>query len=396
MKMLKKIFRIFLSVLMMSLGLPVCALADNTESNLQFNSDGQFKILVFADIQDDEDVEQSTLQLMAEALDACEPDLVVLLGDNTVATGYENQYKAIEAVTEPIRSRNIPYAMVFGNHDQEQGVDKETLLAVYQEFGCLTYDADPGLYGCGTCNLPILSSDGTETAFNLWFIDSGSQNSDADVGGYDYVHEDQIQWYKDTASALKEANGGETVPAINFQHIVIPEIYDTLYNRVSSSVSKSLTLNFMGNSYSYIPKFTGYTGLVCEAPCPPYVKDGQLDAWLETGDIIAAFHGHDHINTYEAECSGIDVINVPSAGSNAYYRSYTRGVGLITLDESSPENYEYELLHIYDFALQDGSLLGDVEGGMSKISAFFNKLFYNFLTGAQSLLNTIVSPFRTK
>ncbi len=378
----------FLSFLLITCSLSTFAFAENEDTVLQFNSDGQFKIMIFADSQDDEDLEESTTQLMIEALDKYEPDLVVFLGDNTVANGYDKQYEAIEILTEPVRSRNIPYAIVFGNHDQEKGVDKEDLLAIYQEFGCLTYDADPDICGCGYCNLPILSSDGTKTAFNLWFIDSGSKNTDEGASGYDYVHEDQIEWYKETAAELKAANGGETVPAINFQHIVVPEIYEALYCAMPVSLGSTLTPSYKDVPYSLIPNFTGYTGLVCEAPCPPYVADGQFDAWLETGDIIASFHGHDHINTYEVNYQGIDIVNVPSVGCSSYHYDFTRGVGLITLDENSPEDYTYELIHIYDLALEDDSLLGEVDGGMSKISAFFNKLFYNTLTALQSLLNT--------
>ena len=37
---------------------------------------------------------------------------------------------------------------------------------------CLMRDAEPELSGCGNYNLPILSSDGQRTAFNLYFIDS--------------------------------------------------------------------------------------------------------------------------------------------------------------------------------------------------------------------------------
>ena len=340
--------------------------ADTADDTLRFRADGTFKIMLFADPQDDENLEQTTTAIMEEALDKYEPDLVVFLGDNTVADGYENQKKAIEAVTKPIVDRGIPYSLVFGNHDEEHNVSKEELLAIYQGLGnCLTYDAAPEISGCGTCNLPIYSADGERVAFNLWMIDSGMYNTDPGVGGYDYVHEDTINWYRETAAALAAENGGKPVPAMDFQHIVIPEIFDELYVELPFSLGE-LTENRNGKHYSKLPVFTRLNGYWLEVPCPPNVYDGQLDAWVEMGDVIAEFHGHDHNNSYQVNIQGVDVINVPSCGCNSYSKDITRGCGLITLHEDDPANYDYELVRMFDLALEKDSNIPTVEGGKSK------------------------------
>lgn len=377
MKKIKKTLCVMLAVVMAAFVLPMLASAEEDAPALKFGDDGKFKIMLFADVQDDENVEETTLQLMNEALDKYTPDLVVYLGDNTVAKGYDNQFSAIRTITEPCVSRGIPYEIVFGNHDQEQGVEKEDLLAMYRECGCLTYDAVPDMYGCGTCNLPILSSDGTKTAFNLWFIDSGSKNTDEGASGYDYVHPDQIEWYRQTASQLKEANGGETVPAINFQHIVIPEVYEAMYSSLPLTVGTKMT--YKGVTYLPIPKFSTHTGFIFEPPCPPYVADGQYDAWKETGDVIASFFGHDHTNSYTVDIGGIDITSVPTVGCNSYSSDLNRGVGLITLDESDTSSYEYELINMYDMALEEGSQITNVDGGKSKAYYKMIRLFSNFL-----------------
>ena len=364
MKHLKKLLAVVLAVVMMT---PVLlAQAEEGETTLQFREDGTFKIMLFADPQDDENLEETTTAIMCEALDKYQPDLVVYLGDNTVANGYDNQHKAIEAVTKPVVDRGIPYSIVFGNHDEEHGVTKEDLLAIYQSFGnCLTYDAAPEITGCGNCNLPIYSSDGSRIAFNLWMIDSNMYNSDPEVGGYDYVHEDQLAWYKETAAALTEQNGGKPVPAMDFQHIVIPEIFDELYVELPTSLGK-LSEDRNGKSYSLLPVFTRLNGYWLEVPCPPNCYDGQLDAWLEMGDVIAEFHGHDHNNSYQVNIQGVDVINVPSCGCNSYSKDISRGAGLITLYEDDPAGYDYELVNMFDLALAKGSDIPNVEGGKAK------------------------------
>ena len=363
---MKKIISILLSIALLVTAFTFAVSAASTDTVLQFNSDGKFKIMLFADSQDDDDLEETTTALMREAIAKYNPDLIIYLGDNTVADGYDGQKTAIEAVTLPAREANIPFAIVFGNHDQEHNVTKEELLEIYQSLGCLTYDAAPEIYGCGNCNLPILSSDGSKIAFNLWLMDSGSKGILEDgSSSYDWIREDQLQWYKETAAALKAANGGETVPAMNFQHIVIPEIYDAIHIQVPFE-NDSLTYNYFGNHYFKLPVFTRLDGYWLEECCPPNCYDGQLDAWLETGDVIAAFHGHDHNNSYNVNIEGVDVINVPTVGCNSYSKYVSRGVGLITLDETNPTDYEYELIHLYDLALAEDSTIPECEGGRER------------------------------
>ncbi|MBR3869866.1 MAG: metallophosphoesterase family protein [Clostridia bacterium] len=381
MKTAKKVLSIFLAFLMIAFILPVFASAEETV--LQFGTDGKFQIMIFSDIQDDFPVEETTLQFMNEALDKYQPDLVVYLGDNSTAMGDENEHKTIESITEPCVSRNVPYAIVFGNHDGERETSRETLLDYFQEFGCLTTDADPDIYGCGNSNLTILSSDGKKTAFNLWFIDSNAYHPDPEVGGYDYVREDQIQWYKDTADALKAENGGKVVPSMLFQHIIMPEAYEAIYPRLPFKIGKDYTID--GTTYFPVPFFNRHAGIILEPCSPPFVNGGQWDALVETGDVIATFFGHDHVNDFIATHEGIDIVNVPTVGYQAYSDAISRGAGLITLDEKDLSDYEYEMIYFFDMAREEDSKLTEVEGGRSRIYYSFVRFFRKLLDGIHNI-----------
>lgn len=377
MKLTKRALAVVLAVIMLTAAFSAAYSVSASDYSLRFNDDGKFRIMIFADSQDDENLEETTAQLMKEALAAHSPDLVVFLGDNTVAKGYENQAKAIEAIVTPCVDAGVPFTLVFGNHDQEQGVEKEVLLREYQKYpGCLAYDAVPGLYGCGNHNLPISASDGSGIAFNLWFVDSGTSVEEA--GSYDYVREDQISWYKNTAKALAALNGGRVVPAISFQHIIVPEVYDALGMIKIPAGLKQWT--FDGQAYMPVPDFGSHTGFVFEPPCPSFINGGQFDAWAETGDIIATFYGHDHINSFTTSYKGIDITTVPTVGCNSYGNELNRGVGLITLDEKDLTSYEYEMLPMYDFALAEGSEIINCEGSLGKVGYWFMKLFAEIFT----------------
>lgn len=158
---------------------------------MRFNSEGKFKIMQITDIQEIPDVSPDTIKLINAALEEEKPDLVVLTGDQI--KGYGVSYKGkgdalIESVAEtvgkllkPVTDRHIPFAVTFGNHDRQVGIsNKDQFEKIYKALpGCVGEQAE-GIDGGGTYNIPILSSDGERTAFNLYLFDSGT---DAKGGG---------------------------------------------------------------------------------------------------------------------------------------------------------------------------------------------------------------------
>lgn len=379
---MKKIISLALAIIITLCIAPVVSSAEG-EKTLQFDSDGKFKIIIFADVQDFDPLVETTVQLMNECLDKAEPDLVVYLGDISVATGDEKERNTIQAATKPCVDRDIPFAIVFGNHDGERETSREKLLTYYQEFGCLTTDADPDIFGCGTSNLEIKSSDGKKTAFNLWFFDSNATNPDKEVGGYDYVHEDQVEWYKKTAEELKKANGGEVVPSMLFQHIIMTEVYERLYPKMPLFSFKDYTMN--GVAYFPVPFFNRHSGIILEPCSPSFNSVGQWDAIVETGDVIATFFGHDHVNDFRAEYEDIAIINVPTVGDQAYSDAISRGAGLITLDEKDLSTFEYEMMYMFDMVLEEDSKIPEAEDARSKAYYWFVRLFRNMLDGIHNI-----------
>ena len=379
---MKKIISLALAIIMTIGILPVFASAEG-EKTLQFGSDGKFEIMIFADLQDDDPIKETTIQLMNESLDKYTPDLVVYLGDTSVAVGDEKEYNTVREAVKPCVDRDVPFAIVFGNHDGERETSKEQLLEWFQEFGCLTTDENPDMYGCGNSNLTIKSSDGKKTAFNLWFFDSNATNPDKEVGGYDTVHKDQIEWYKKTAEELKKANGGETVPSMLFQHIIMTEIYERLYPKMPFGGFKDYTMN--GVSYFPVPFFNRHSGIILEPCSPSFNSEGQWDAIVETGDVIATFFGHDHVNDFRAEYEDIAIINVPTVGGQAYSDAISRGVGLITLDEKDLSTFEYKMLYMFDMALEEDSKITEAEDARSKGYYRFVRFFRNMLDGIHNI-----------
>lgn len=368
-------------LLVLAMVFSLCLLTSAAPADvLQFDENGEFVIMHLCDCQDTYPANRTMLAFIRQTIRNYDPDIVILGGDNTVGPA-ETKELAIEELVACFVDNETYFSLVFGNHDNEQGVSDEELLAMYQKYGgeyCLAYDAVPALTGTATHNLPVLASDGSGYAFNLWLMDSNAYTSDAFGGGYDCVRPDQIDWYKNKAAALAAENGGEPIPAMNFQHIIVGECYDALFSTVPNELAvDGVTKTYYGKTYSFSPKLDKLnSGVINEWPCPGYFNFGQFDAMAETGDVIATFSGHDHVNTFSVTVDGIDIVNTPGASFLSYGNNETRGCRIITVYEDNPRSYDSRIVTIVGAVFDDGGedLLdaGDVTYIGSVFSVFFN------------------------
>lgn len=371
-------------LMVFSLAMAVSAAGrQGTQEPLQFNGNGEFKILFMADVQDGYPMKEAAVQFINEVLDATNPDLVIFGGDNIVTDDIE----AYEQLLAPLVERGVQFTLVFGNHDDESThLIPEQILAEYQKRpGCLAYDPEPSLHGCATHNLEIKSSDGAKTAFNLWMFDSGDyvtyENGER---GYDCVRADQIQWYKNKSAALQAANGGKLVPSLAFQHIIVQEVYEAIYFK-TPNLGK-LTKNFSdGTSYSYLPNLFKVNGIIQEAPCPSLDNEGQWDAFVQRGDVLGCVFGHDHVNSFFVNFNGVDIIQCSGVTYHSYGKTNVRGATLFTIDESKPFEYKRELVTAASLAIKDGSALPGLDG-YSKANYFFATVWNKIILSIMSIM----------
>lgn len=359
MKKLTKITAALLCCVMLLAAVPTIAYSETQKatedlSMLKFNENGEFKILAIADPQDTDTPQQEMLDIINNSLDKTKPDLVIFLGDNIAGwwkgVDKESTAAAIRKVIDPVDQRGIPFAIVYGNHDHEGLIDennnmteeeaKEFQLSVYQEYKtCLAVEGEE-LTGCGNYNLLIKNSSGDKDVFNLWLMDS---NPYAEEGGYGYVQPDQTEWYIKTSNELKEANGGNPLPSLLFQHIAVPEVYQLADESSTYKAGYVKGNTAMFRSKYYKASDSVIQGSFQEGPCPADVEHNQFETWKQQGDIIGAFFGHDHPNDYLGMIDGIWLCAVPAAGYYSY--GWNHGVRTITLNEDDLTSFKTEVIY---------------------------------------------------
>ncbi len=348
-KKLSSIVSLMLVFALLAGSFSTSAFAKNSvDKTLKFGSDGKFTILQIADIQDRSALKFLTRQYLTDVVKRVQPDLIVLTGDNIFGKACKaNTHtleklkvrSAIEDFMKIFEKAGIPTAMVFGNHDAECTVTKEEQMAIYNTYSCsLGVDEGNEIDGCGNYNLPILSSDGKKTAYNLWMLDSNMYEYDEEGNklGYGRVMPNQLKWYVGKSNELKAANGGKAVPSMIFQHIVVPEIYDA-FLQVPKGTPEAV--EYRGNYYVLDPENTVPGSALHEYPGPSFVNGGEFDCVKAQGDVVAMFFGHDHANSYSVKYRGVDLVCTPGVGFNSYGDS-CRGARVIELDENDLSTYK--------------------------------------------------------
>ena len=298
---------------------------------LRFNSNHKFKIVQFTDVHwiyDDPKSEEAA-ERMCEVLDAEKPDLVVYTGDVIFA---KPAAKALDRALEPVIERGIPFAVTWGNHDDEHDMTRAQLSAyIQQKRGNLTSHTE-GISGQTNYTLSVMSSDGKRDAAVLYIFDSNSYSSNEKVKGYDWIKHDQVAWYIEQSKAFTAKNGGTPLPALAFFHIPLPEMYYSTTNQ---------------NIYM--------VGTRKEMVCAPEINTGLASAMLSAGDVMGVFVGHDHVNDYVVDWYGILMGYGRFTGGKTVYHDIPQGNGarVIELTEGSRD------IHTW-IRIKDGKVINEV------------------------------------
>lgn len=270
---------------------------------LQFNPDKKFKIVQFTDVHwvPGNPASEEAAERMNEVLDAEKPDLVIYTGDLIFA---KPASEGLDKALEPTISRHIPFAVTWGNHDDEQDMNRTELSEyVEKKVGCLNTRTE-GISGVSNFILPVQASTGNAEAAVLYIFDSNTYSPLKQIKGYDWIKADQVEWYRKESAAFTARNGGKPLPAMAFFHIPFPE-----YNQAAQNENALLI------------------GTRKEKACAPAINTGLYAAMLNAGDVMATFVGHDHVNDYVADWNNILLGYGRFTGGKTVYHDIPGGNG---------------------------------------------------------------------
>lgn len=284
---------------------------NRTDIELSFNKSGKFKILQLADthcIANDPNSERA-LENVNKVLDLEKPDLVIHTGDIIYGNPAE---ESLRHILEPVSNRKIPFAVTFGNHDEEFDKTREELLEIVKSIPYnLTY-SESGIYGVTNYLLTLKSSENNQVKSILYFFDSNAPSTINDIYDNGHIHFDQIAWYREKSKYFTLQNHGEPIPSYSFFHIPLPEHHEAL-----NSEDKRYLI-----------------GTNMEKVCASKVNSGLFVSMKEMKDVKAVFVGHDHDNDCAVYWNNLFLIYGRYSGGDTVYNNLKpNGARVIELTE---------------------------------------------------------------
>ncbi len=274
------------------------------------------------------------LEAIRQLIHHAQPDLIVVSGDMVYPvpflSGSGNNLQASRLFAGFMESFEIPWTITFGNHDEEicSWYPLETICEVYEKSrNCLFQRGPEDVTGLSNHFINIINSAGTLNT-SLVMLDSHAYIHPFWVLHYDYIREDQVNWYAEKLYALSaDYKLNSLPPSLAFFHIPLNEFDDAweLYQRDNQSAEVN---------YHY--------GHKVEKVSAPLRRSSLFRKMVDLGSTKGVFVGHDHYNDFSITYRGIRLTYGKSIDYLAYAgiarSSWQRGGTLIEIDENA--NFE--------------------------------------------------------
>lgn len=269
--------------------------------------EGKLKIVQLTDIHWDPQSKNcaQTAQTIETVLALEKPDIAMLTGDVVTEKPGPEGWKAIIALLEKAQ---VPFTVMMGNHDAEVMPKQEIYDLLAQSPYFIGEKGPETIHGCGNYVVPVYGADHKTTKALLYCIDSNDYPESKDYGTYDWIHFDQVAWYRQTSARFTKENGGNPLPALAFFHIALPE-YDAIPNNGTMLGEKN------------------------EGSGASKINSGLFASFIEMGDVMGAFVGHDHDNDFIGTHYQIALAYGRVTGTDAY-GDLERGMRVIELKEN--------------------------------------------------------------
>lgn len=269
-----------------------------------------------------------TLQFVNRVLDAEKPDFVILTGDQVFGEAAPDAATAMFKAVAPFIDRSIPYAMVFGNHDDQGSLSRQELVTLVSELPFSLSEAGPEeVDGIGNYIVHALAPKTDAAAVTFYFLDSHSRSPNPKANpGYDWIKDSQLEFLR-----LKYRQDVEPVQS---QYSLIP-----------------LSMAFFHIPLPEYREPNPMIGSFKEAVTAPRYNTGVKKTLRELGVSVLSV-GHDHANDFcmysqDKEDGNMWLCYGGGVGEGGYggYGGYVRRLRLFNVDTQSATITSWKIRH---------------------------------------------------
>lgn len=314
------------------------------------------------------------LNAVAAMITAEKPDFVIVTGDAAYPVPFQagtfNNKSGAKLLAELMENLGVYWTVSFGDHDTEaySYYGRDDITAFYEQYPhCLMRKGPEDVDGYGNQVFNIVNSDGIITR-SLFTVDSHSY-VDNDYFGimwkYDNIHENQIEWYRETVEANQTHNRMKHLSSSDSEFLkknpTAPNPKSSVFLHVPLMEYKDAWNEYVENGYADTENVQynyGAAGESGQVVYPGLYEDNFFETMLEMHSTDTVFCGHDHLNNFSVNYKGIDLTYSYSVDYLAYVGIYKlgaqRGCTLIniaedgTIDYSAQNYYQDKYISHYD------------------------------------------------
>ena len=249
-------------------------------------------------------IEERCYNFFTEIINAVKPDLIIITGD-IIYGEFDDSGSAMLSFVEFMESFNIPWAPVFGNHDNESAKGADWQCQQYENAkNCLFKQRT--LTGNGNYSVGIAQGDSITRVF--YMLDSNGC-ANASKATIDNGHtkttagfaSDQIAWYTSSINAVKNSYPSVKISmAYHIQQYTFNKIYSK-YGVVSVNNLTKNPVNIDSHPDKAATDF-GYLG-------GNFSGEWDFDETITNGmaalGVDSVFIGHEHLNSASVVYNGI-------------------------------------------------------------------------------------------
>ncbi len=332
-----------------------------------FTTDREFRVMQLTDVHLgggflSREEDKMTINAISAMVAEEKPDLIIVTGDVSFAVPYIsgtiNNAIAHRMFMRLMERLEIPWTIVFGNHDSEayNYYNRATVSEMYADESlkyCL-FIPDGDLSGEGNHVINVKNSAGLITE-SFYMIDTHSYTDKDPLGikwDYDYVKQDQIDWYASKVEAHKAANAAVYAmlndaqklayadllapKSLMFMHIPLREVKAAYDESIANGKQDTENVKWL----------EGFDGETDEVVYSSRTDEQLFETILEEGSTKGLFFGHDHLNNFVLEYKGVILSYGYSIDYLAYSdidtRGYQRGCTVITCAPNGDATIKHE------------------------------------------------------
>ena len=268
------------------------------------------------------------------------PDLITVSGDLAWA-GNEIAY---DMLADLLDSTQIPWAPMWGNHDNAGGPEYiESLVKRYLTHPFCLYERGPENLGNG--NYVIRIEENGRPVEGIIIMDSHDSEPYVNEKGeqsieWAKVTPEQIDWYREQVAALKADGCPDTALLM---HIPIYAYRLAHEAALKPGIDPNTITPAMADTPDvWNPGYESSFGVRHESICSYPADEGMFDAILELGSTKTLIAGHDHVNNTVIPYRGVTFVYSLKAGPGCYWEPTLNGGTVLRIGENGVKAVEHE------------------------------------------------------